>query len=242
GKAASKGGNYPRAITVIPPGQEAAFLADLPVRMLWGVGPKTAAVLKRHGIHTIGELANCPQCELVKLFGKMGYDLARHALGIDERPVVQERLVKSISQEVTFEEDIRDETYLRRTLRELVEKVAYRLRQEKLCCRTIRIKLRWPDFTTHLHQRTLPNPTDEESIIFQIAEELFSQLWQPGSAIRLLGVGVSSLSSPVYQLNLWQTESFREHQLLGAIDKLRERYGKSVIHRGLIIDKKHEGV
>jgi len=242
GKLASKGNDYPRAFTVVPTGQEAAFLSGLPVRMLWGVGPKTAAALKQLGIHTIGELANYPQRELVQLLGKTGYDLASRALGIDDRPVIPERPIKSISQEITFEKDNREETYLQRTLYGLGERVAHRLRQEKLCCKTIRVKLRQSDFTTHFRQRTLSSPTDEESVILKVAEELFSQLWRPGVAVRLLGVGVGKLSSSVYQLNLWQTESIRERQLLSAIDELRERYGKSVVHRGLFIDNKHEGV
>lgn len=240
GKTASMTGDYPRAIMVVPPGEEAVFLAGLSVRMLWGVGPKTAALLEERGIHTIGELANFSQRELVRLFGKGGYDLARHALGIDDRPVIPEHLIKSISQEVTFPKDIREEALLRQALSELTKQVVDRLRHEKLYCKTIRLKLRWPDFATNSKQQTLSNPTDDETLISMTVQELFGQLWKPGRFVRLLGVGVSSLSSQVYQLSLWQNEDCKKHQLLAAIDELRARYGKSVIDHGVSgISKRH---
>lgn len=241
GKTASATGDYPRAITMVPPGDEAIFLAGLSVRMLWGVGPKTAALLEERGIHTIEELANFPQQELVRLFGKSGYDLARHARGIDDRPVVPEHLIKSISQEVTFPRDIREETLLRKALSELTKQVMDRLRYEKLYCKTIRVKLRWPDFTTNSKQQTLSNSTDDETVVSMIAQELFGQLWKPGRFVRLLGVGVSSLSSRVYQLSLWQSEDWKERQLLSAIEKLRARYGKSVIYHGVPGVSQHHG-
>ena len=121
GKAARRGPTPPNAITVVPPGEEAAFLAPLPVSALWGVGPKSAARLEGMGIHTIGDLAQMSPAALVSHFGKNGADLARHARGIDDAPVVTTHEVKSISQETTFERDLRESEALRRTLLDLSE-------------------------------------------------------------------------------------------------------------------------
>lgn len=129
GKAANRRNQPPNAITVVPPGQEAAFLAPLAVQSLWGVGPKTAAHLAELGIGTIGDLASWDEADLVKTFGNSGSDLARRARGIDDSPIITEHEAKSISQEVTFSRDISDSEVLRHTLRELCETVGRRLRK-----------------------------------------------------------------------------------------------------------------
>src|SRR5690606_6228694 len=106
GKASAKGDGPPNAIHVVPPGEEAAFLAPLPIEELWGVGPKTAARLRQLGVQTIGDLARWPERELARMFGKHGADLARRARGIDERPVETEHETKSVSKEITFARDV----------------------------------------------------------------------------------------------------------------------------------------
>jgi DNA polymerase-4 len=98
GKAATRGSGPPNAITDAPPGQEAAFLAPLPVLTLWGVGPKTADRLSDIGVQTIGDLARLPEKELIGMFGKVGQELWLHANGIDDRPIITEHEIKSISQ------------------------------------------------------------------------------------------------------------------------------------------------
>lgn len=232
GKSSRKTGTYPFAIQIVAPGQEAAFLAPLPVQALWGIGPRTAARLAEYGIHTIGELARVPEATLRAWFGKNGSDVARHALGIDNSPVTVERAVKSISQEVTFDRDVRDARKLEDTLFKLSEQVAYRLRQENLCGTTVRLKLRWPDFTTHTRQISLPQPVDQDEIIFGLARQLFEGLWEPGKPVRLLGVGVSGLQQRAHQLSLWETPDEKERRLLEAVDALKQRFGKDVIRRG----------
>ncbi|MDZ4160012.1 MAG: DNA polymerase IV, partial [Anaerolineaceae bacterium] len=233
GKAANKTGEAPNAIMVIPPGDEAAFLTPLPVQELWGVGPKTAARFEKLGIRTIGDLAKMPPERLVMQFGKMGGDLWQHARGIDERPVTPHHEAKSISQELTFEKDVTDFTRLDRTLRQLSEQIGYRLRQEHLCAFTVRIKLRWHDFSTLTRQITLPQPADQDGILYAAARQLFEHTWQPRRPVRLLGVGVSGLVAAYHQLSLWETPSDKEARLLEALDALRERYGRQVVRRGI---------
>ncbi len=233
GKAANRSAEPPNAIRVVAAGDEARFLAALPVGELWGVGPKTALRLEKMGIITIGDLAKTPETLLMQRFGKMGSDLWRHAHGIDERPVTPYHEVKSISQEITFEKDVTDLAQLDGTLRRLSEQVGYRLRQKRVCAATVRIKIRWHDFATLTRQVTLPQPVDQDSILYAAARKLFDQVWQPRRPVRLLGVGSSGLVTTVHQPELWETPAEKERRLLQAIDSLRQRYGHPVVRRGL---------
>jgi DNA polymerase-4 len=232
GKKAARGPSYPNAVTVVPPGEEAAFLAPLPVEMLWGVGPKTAKRLGELGIHTIGDLAAWPESDLAARFGENGHDLARHARGADDQPVVTERATKSISQEETFARDVSNDRQLERELRDMSAEVARRLRSEQVAGTTVKLKLRWPDFTTLTRQVSLRAPTDREEEIFKAALGLLKKVRRPGRAVRLLGVGVSGLGQGARQLGLWEADAQRSRRLEEVMDVLEERYGKNIIRRG----------
>ena len=222
----------PNAVTVVPLGEEAAFLSPLPADMLWGVGPKTFQRLNNLGIHTIGDIAKWPESELIRMFGENGRDLSHHAKGIDNRPIVTERETKSISQEVTFSVDVRDDKVLHKTIREQASRVASQLRKNELAGSTIKLKIRWPDFTTLTRQVTLSHRTDQEDEIAKTALDLMNMVRKPNQAVRLIGVGVSGLGQPVRQLGLWDMEGERSRKLQEALDQLQEKYGKSVIKRG----------
>jgi DNA polymerase IV len=237
GKARNRGAGYPNSILVVPAGEEATFLAPLPVRSLLGVGPKMEEQLLQMGIRTIGDLASYPESKLIEHFGKWGGDLIRHARGVDNSPVHTEHIAKSISAETTFDRDVSDLVILEQTLRDLTEQVGARLRHSDMCASTVRLKLRWPDFTTPTRQMTLQQPTDQDGIIFAAVQGLFLKLWQPRRAVRLLGVGTSGLSPCAHQLPLWETTTEKERRLLEAIDELRQRYGKGVIRKGRNIPK-----
>lgn len=203
GKSQFSGGGAPNAITVVPPGEEAAFLAPLPVRALWGIGPRTDERLKELGIRTIGDLAQADPLILADRFGKHGADMTRRAQGIDRSPIVTERELKSISQEITFSRDVHDEGRLRAEVREQSERIAESLRKNAITAATIKIKLRWPDFTTLTRQVTLPTPTDDPIVIDQLAWDLVLKVWKPGKPVRLIGVGASGLKSGPEQLPLF---------------------------------------
>jgi DNA polymerase-4 len=233
GKAAARSGRPPNALKVVPPGQEAAFLAPLPVEALWGVGPKTAGRLHALGLRTIGDLARWPAADLVRRFGQPGAELARHARGIDDRPVVTEHEAKSVSQETTFARDISDGPALQETLRQLAEQVGYHLRRKGLSGTTVKLKLRWADFTTLTRQVTLDQPTNLDEVIYAAALALFEQTWPPGKRVRLIGVGVSGFEQAGYQLALWQDPRQQElGRLQPVLDELRAKFGRQVIRRG----------
>lgn len=222
----------PNAVTVVSHGEEAQFLNPLPADMLWGVGPKTSKRLSELGIHTIGDIAKWPESEMIRLFGENGRELSRHSKGIDERPIETERETKSISQEVTFSRDVRDDKLLQKTLMEMSAEVAKQLRRNNLAGKTIKLKLRWPDFTTLTRQTTLNNPTDQEDEIAQAALALLKSVRKPNQSVRLIGVGVSGLGAPIRQLGLWDVESEKSRRLQDAVEALHEKYGKDVIHKG----------
>jgi DNA polymerase-4 len=237
GKARSKTNSYPRAILVVPPGEEAAFLAPLKTTAMWGVGPKFAAALENAGFHSLGEIAACDPKKLEHLFGKYGADLYKHSLGIDDRPVTVEHEAKSISQETTFAKDTADPMQLRRTLNDLSAKVGYRMRQDDVSAHVIRLKIRWSDFTTHTRQVRLDQPTDQDGVIYEVVEKLWHDIWTNGQPIRLIGVGGSDLVMTAHQLSLWDTPNEKERKLLEALDGLREKYGKQTVRRASKLKK-----
>ncbi len=148
GKSSRKGLDYPNAITVVPPGGEAAFLAPLPVQMMWGIGKKTADKLNSLGIMTLGQLADAPEDFLGSQYGKWAADMQRHARGESSSPIVLSHSLKSISNETTYDKDVGDLDEVLHTVLWLSDKVGYRLRKHHFCADVIRIKLRWSDFTT----------------------------------------------------------------------------------------------
>jgi DNA polymerase-4 len=155
--------------------------------------------------------------------------------GIDDRPVVVEHTIKSISQEVTFIKDVKERQTLLDTLHNLSDQVVSRLRKQHLECTTIKLKLRWSDFSTISRQITLLHPTDQPDIIFEQVRRLFLLVWTSSVPVRLIGVGVSGLSP--HQLSLWESvtekqRKERESRLNNALRNLRERYGDQIILTG----------
>ena len=153
----------PDGLTVVPPGDEGAFLAPLAVRKLWGIGPKTAARLEAEGVRTIGQLAAKPEEWFSRSFGKRGPEIRLMSMGQDDHPVSTERETKSVSAETTLAEDVSELEELRAIVRRQSERVARHLDGIGLQGRTVTLKLRLSDFTTFTRQVTLPAPVSDAS-------------------------------------------------------------------------------
>lgn len=184
----------PDGLVVIEPGTERALLGPLSVRTLPGVGPATGDHLRRAGIHTVEELAEAGEDELVRLLGKAhGHALFAMALARDERPVVAERETKSVSVEDTYDVDIHDRVRVATEVRRLAERCVRRLRGAGLSGRTIVLKVRRYDFSTLTRSETLRGPTDDPAVVREAAARLLDSVDTTGG-VRLLGVGVSGLA------------------------------------------------
>lgn len=184
----------PQGFTVVQPGKEAEFLAPMPTRAIWGIGPRTAQRLADYGIETCGQLAAADEKILKRQIGRQAKDLIRRAQGKDERKVQTDRgPAKSISQEWTFNQDINDPNLLQDHLRKMSARVAKSLQENNLIAQTVTLKIRWFDFKTITRQRSISVGIDNSDEIYQIAVALFNENWDKKMRIRLLGVGVSSI-------------------------------------------------
>jgi len=224
----------PCGLLVVPPGQEAAFLAPLPIERLWGIGEVTARRLHALGVHTIGQLVALSDQQIKVLFASAADEIHRRALGIDDSPVGVETRHKSISQECTFPQDIGDFHVLRRSLLDMSENVATQLRKGGECARTIVLKMRYPDFKTITRRVTLPQPTDLAEVIHAHATELLQREWKKGIQVRLIGVGVTGLVQ-ARQFGLFEADMERLSKLSRAVDEIRNKYGEDAIRRASLL-------
>ncbi|MDX2169473.1 MAG: DNA polymerase IV [Deltaproteobacteria bacterium] len=223
----------PDGLVVVPPDGVAAFLAELPVGRLWGAGPRALAGFRRLGAATIGDVARLPAQRLEEEFGPaLGAHFHRLAHGEDARRVDPDQARKSVGRETTFGTDVADREEVARTLLDLVEQVARRLRRAGLAGRTVHVKLRTADFNTVTRQRGLEAPADTTEAIWPAARELLARADATRQAIRLVGVSVSDFDSPT-QLGLFASaRDQRRRRVAAAVDALVARFGESVVRRG----------
>lgn len=228
----------PDGLVIVPPDGVQAFLENLPIARLWGVGKITARILEEMGIRTIGELSRFPVELLESRLGKTGLEIWRLARGEDDRPVEPYTDALSISHEETFAVDIGERKAIRRELYRLVEKVGYRLRKQGVRGNVIQVKVRYPDFSTVTRRITLQAPTHNDRVIFQHALRLLDRTEAGRKKVRLLGVCVSGLrpEEMVGQLGLFPLEETRIEEEIKAVDRIRERFGPDAIQRGILVD------
>jgi len=186
----------PDGLRVVTPEDVPSFLDPLPVTKISGVGTKTAQVLERVGVRTIGELARYPGADLKKLLGKNAVWLWGIARGIEQLPVEERPDPKSISVERTFEKDIGDWPTVESTLLDVARNVFLRARAQGAMFRTAGIKIRFEGFQTHLRERTLPSHVLDEEVLARVVLELAQEFRGRGRKVRLLGVRVTNLERP----------------------------------------------
>jgi DNA polymerase IV len=216
----------PDGLLVVPAGEVLAFLHPLAVDALWGIGEKTAEILARLGIRTVGELAATPPVILERVFGQhQAAGLHALAMGVDARDVVPFEAPKSVSHEETYPRDLDAPEEILREVLSLSHRVAARLRADGYRARTVTLKLRLPSFSTITRSRTLSTPTDVASDLFHVARELFLALPEGRRRFRLLGVAATGLiPSGVEQVSLVREGRWSDAER--AMDRVATRFGR----------------
>jgi DNA polymerase-4 len=226
----------PDALVVVPRGEEAAFLAPLPIRRLWGVGPQAQAALADYGVTTIGGLAVIPPGTLHRRFGRHGDDLAARARGEDRSPVHPMQAPKSVGHEHTFDTDTADVGRLEATLLDLAESVASRLRRHDLAAGSVQLKLRYEAFETLTRQAPLPRQTREPQPLYSATLALLQRTLVAGRGVRLIGLTAINLTD-AQQLTLFDS-SERTDRLTRSIDVVRDRFGEHAITRARLLTER----
>jgi DNA polymerase-4 len=232
----------PDGLVIVGQDEVPAFLAPLPIGRLWGVGPKTLALLRSIGIETIGDLTRCPPARLERL-GAWGERLIDLASGRDERSVVPEWEAKSYSHEETFAHDRPERDFLAAVMLDQASRVARRLRRDGVAGQVVTVKVRFGDFRTITRQRKLARPTCLAEPIYAEALRLFDAAW--GSRpIRLIGVGVSGIAPQGAELSLFPEigeDDPRRRRLADTIDRIQDRFGREKIVRAPSLGLEEEG-
>ncbi len=228
----------PDGLLVVPAPDVVAFLHPLPVSALWGVGEKTEDVLRRLGLHVVGDIANTPLSTLQRALGQaVGAHLQALSWGRDERRVTPAEPDKSVGAEETFSVDIDDPEIIHRELLRLSERTAARLRAKAHVGRTVSLKVRFSDFTTITRSRTLREPTDVGREVYETAVSLFDALGLQRARLRLVGVrveGIVDASTAPRQLLLGERDSgWREAEQ--AVDRAALRFGAGAVRPAALV-------
>ena len=221
----------PRGFAVLDQEEARTMLAEKPVGFIYGVGPATQEKLVQRGFRTIADLQRADEVELMKQFASEGRRLWRLARGIDDRKVVADRGAKTISNETTFETDIRDFATLEKTLWRLSEKVSSRLKSSNLAGLTVTLKLKTADFRQRTRSQSIHAPTQLAAKIFSISREMLAKEID-GTAFRLMGTGVSALraGSAADDTDMLDRRSAHAER---AMDELRQKFGSAAVIRGI---------
>lgn len=232
----------PDGIVVVPAARLLEYLHPLPVAAIWGVGERTAEVLRRLGLTTVGAVASAP---VGMLRSALGPAAAQHlhalAAGRDERRVVPQRVEKSIGAETTFDCDVADPATIRKTLLALSGTVAARARKAGYAGRTIVVKIRYADFRTVSRSRTLPGATDVAREVFATTLAAFGAIWEK-VPVRLVGVRLTGLTGAGAPRQLAlddQTDSWRRAER--AADAITARFGPQLLRPATLLDEMPNG-
>ncbi len=233
--------NKPDGLTLVPFDQKEieAFLAPLPIGRIWGVGKVTQKKLLSLGINTIGKLQTADIKLLESAIGERAARVfSKLARGIDEREIGGETDEKSISNEITFYEDITDRGQIEAAYKKLIDKVGERLRKAGYFAATVHLKIRWSDFSTITRQTKFPIPSDDDITLRETGMELLKKNLS-NRPVRLIGFGVSGLTrtnrAQTGQLNLFDPPDTKTHEKRGrlshAADDIKAKYGAKSIRR-----------
>lgn len=228
--------NKPDGLCIIPYGREQEVLAPLPVRRLWGVGSVTEKKLLAAGFRTIADIQEAAPEKLSALLGNQGPLLKALSLGIDERPIISSRQVKSIGDESTYEYDLTDRRAIDREIAIHSDIVAQRLRRHDLAARTISLKIRFASFKTIMRSLSLEEGTNLQETIDSACQTLLSRI-PLTEGIRLIGVTASNLGAPLSIPSLFSDKEEKRARAAKAMDSIQEKYGKKALRKGFWLEK-----
>lgn len=226
----------PDGLTIIPYGREAAILAPLPLRRLWGVGSVTEGKLLAAGFRTIGDIQRAAPGMVEAAVGRLADHLRRLSFGIDDRPVQAERAVKSIGDEETYETDLTDPAAIRRRIAIHSDTVASRLRRRHLTARTVSLKIRFASFRTVMRSVSFEEGTNLQEDIEAAALSLLEKIPRT-EAVRLTGVTCSNLAEEVETVSLFPDRKDALRRAARAVDAIQARYGKDAIRKGFYMEE-----
>ncbi|MBB5702776.1 DNA polymerase-4 [Ochrobactrum daejeonense] len=228
----------PRGFSVIGEAEALTFLKEQPVSTIWGVGKAFASKLESDGIRTISQLQTMEENALMKAYGTMGQRLYRLSRGLDSRKVEPDHDMKSVSAETTFNSDLSEAGDLVPVLRALSEKVSRRLKAGEISGRTIVLKLKTQDFKLRTRNRQLADPTQLADRIFRTGLQLLERELD-GTRFRLLGIGVSDLSSSdlADPPDLVDIQAAKRAVAESAVDRLRGKFGLNAVETGYTFSK-----
>ena len=233
-KLASDAGK-PKGFVHVPRDGVCLFLDPMPVKRIWGIGKQTLPKIQKLGILTIGQLRKADPMMLNQALGKRTGHFQALARGEDEREVVASRPDKSLSREVTFDQDISKPRELLAELQRQAESVTGRLRSEGLVARTIQIKVRDHRFRTVTRSRSLAAPTASTEVVFKQARVLLQTWLQQhlNTPVRLLGIGLTGLEEPDERGIEYDTAA--QKALDKTLDEIKRRYGEDKATRTLAL-------
>jgi DNA polymerase-4 len=224
----------PEGCITIEHGLEKEFLAPLDINVIPGVGKKTELELRKYDINHIRDIQRLTKRTMEDILGDHGGYFHRVAMGIGSDILEVEWKRKSISSENTFSKDTSDPEALLRYLYDLTESVCYSTRRYGWKGKTVKLKLRYSDFTTITRNITLKEATNDDRVVFDAVKGIFLKAYTRKASVRLVGVGLTQFSEAAQEPMSLFPEEGKRTQVLNAVDKLKKKFGDDAIHTGSV--------
>ena len=232
----------PGGFVVVEPGQEASFLAPLPVGKLPGIGAKTEAAFAEKGIRRVSDLVMLSERDLKALAGNGWEDLRASALGVDSRPVETDSDdAKSYSLQETFAKDIVDVAVIERVSKGMLDELMAKVRADGKTVRTVTVKVRYPDFSDASRAHSLPEATDLGEAFYPVIGRLIREAWTKRRPLRLVSVRVSGVEAKGAQLELFTEGDAKRRALAAVIDRLNAGKPRAAVQKGHQLGTQTEG-
>ncbi len=219
----------PDGFVCVDEGEVEAFLRPLDISKIWGIGPKTAGILKRKGFSKIGDIMNLDLPFLKKIFGARALEIKNMLRGKETR-FLERETNKSLSREITFAVDLTAEKEIKAALLSISDSLSEKLRKKRVKAGSLSLKMRFADFKTFTRNCLLPYPTNYADVIYRRVIELFEGFRSKGG-IRLLGIKASRFSGADERLLFEQEGELKREKMHRALESIRHKFGRRAIYR-----------